>query len=616
MSIRALLGAVLTIAAASSQAQQPVQQVLLLQSLNRGNVVLDRFTGDFRVSLDEFAGKPVNVVEIVVGPTGFIGAPGEAVVDYIRAMYVDRPAPDLIVTAGGPAAVFARQHRDHLFPESPLLFASVDQRFLQGAPLRPNEGAVPVVNDFPGLIDTVLRVLPETKQVFMVIGSGSLGRFWRRELDSGFARFRGRVEFTWSDELSLEDILRRSASLPKDSAIVYLTFGNDAIGGAFADEQVIADLHSRANAPLFGAFTPLFGSGIVGGSLLSISDLARATGDAAARILKGEPAANLRLAPHRPGYAVFDSRELQRWNIPESRLPPASAVHFRSPTLWDEYRPAVLSASTLLLFQSVLIGWLLYERRARRRAEGESRRNLALAADADRRETISALTTSIGHELGQPLSSILHNTQALRRMVGDASSSETAETLDDIETEAALATQIIERHRTMLRSHQIDKKPIDISAVIDDSLALVAHDMRIRYIQTVLRPCAVPCVTLGDEVLLEQVLVNLLRNAMEALAQTPAERRLITIESAIAGAGIEVSVSDTGPGLPADIMGTLFTPFVTTKAHGLGIGLVIAQRIVDAHGGTISGATNAQGGATFTLTLPRVESRAPLGQPA
>jgi signal transduction histidine kinase len=602
-----LLGGLLMIVAASSAAQPAIKQVLMLQSLNRGNLVLDHFTGNFRVGLDQRAGEPVNVVQVVVGPTGFVGAPDHAVVDYIQSIYADRPPPDLIMTVGGPAAVFARKHRQQLFPGAPLLFASVDERFLRSAPLGENESAVPVVNDFPRLIDEILRVLPETRQIFMVIGSGSLGQYWRRVLEGEFTRFRDRVTFVWSDELSLPDILRHVASLPSHSAIVYLTFGTDAQGGAYADQQVLADLHAKANAPLFGAFSPLFGYGIVGGSMMSIDDLARNTADVASRILNGEPPGSLRVPPQSPGQPIFDWRELQRWGIPESRLPPGSVVQFRGPSLWDEYRPTVLTAVGALIFQSLLIAWLLYERRARQRAEIDSRRNLTLAADANRRETISALATSIGHELGQPLSSIVCNAQALQMMVtaNRAAPDETGEILADIQAEAFLATQIIERHRTLLRSHQLHKKPIDLHSVIDESLALVAHDMRARQIEATLDLSSTPCVIDGDQVLLGQVLVNLIRNAMDALAETPPARRRITIRSAVTTAGVEVSVCDTGTGLPAEIIGKLFTPFVTTKPHGLGIGLAIAQRIVDAHGGTIGARGNLDGGATFTVTLPR-----------
>ncbi|HYH42139.1 MAG TPA: sensor histidine kinase, partial [Burkholderiales bacterium] len=277
------------------------------------------------------------------------------------------------------------------------------------------------------------------------------------------------------------------------------------------------------------------------------------------------------------------------------------------PSLWDEYKLTVLAAVGALILQSLLILGLLYERRARHRAEIESRRNLALAADANRRETMSALTTSIAHELAQPLTAVMLNARTLQRMVtaNQAEPEEMAEVLADIQSDAVLATHIFDRHRAMLRGRQLDRKPIDLHSVIDDSLALVAHDMTARQIEATLDLSSTSCVIDGDHVLLQQVLVNLLMNAMDALAETPPPRRQITIRSAVRASDVEVSVCDTGTGLPADIMDTLFTPFVTTKSHGLGIGLTIARSIVDAHGGTIAAERNPDGGATFTVTLPR-----------
>jgi len=261
---------------------------------------------------------------------------------------------------------------------------------------------------------------------------------------------------------------------------------------------------------------------------------------------------------------------------------------------------------------------LLYQRRARQRAELESRRNLALAADAGRRQTMSALTNSIAHELGQPLSSMIHNAQAARQMItgNRVTPDPMDEILSDIESEGLHATQIINRHRTMLRSHQLDKKPIDLHTVIHNSLALVAHDMRARQIEASLILSANPCIISGDQVLLQQVLVNLVVNAMDAMAETPLERRRVTIRTHVTAADVVVSVGDAGTGLPAPITGTLFTPFVTTKAQGLGIGLTIVRTIVDAHGGAIDAHNNPEGGATFAVSLrrsvtPRMQSGPP-----
>ena len=176
----------------------------------------------------------------------------------------------------------------------------------------------------------------------MVMGSGLLGKFWRRELDEEFKRFHDRLTFVWSEELSLPEILRHCASLPRHSAIFYLTFGTDAQGGAYADERVLADLHATANAPLFGMQSVYFGSGVVGGTMMSIDDLARNTADVAIRLLNGAPPRSISVPPQRPGQPIFDWRELQRWGIPESRLPAGSVVRYRAPSLWQEYRVTVL----------------------------------------------------------------------------------------------------------------------------------------------------------------------------------------------------------------------------------------------------------------------------------
>ena len=607
---RVVLTGLLVLGAAAYGAAQPVQkQVLVLQSVDRGNIVVDHFTTNFHVELDQRAEQPVNFVQVVVGPIGMVGAPERAIVDFIGSTFVEGRKPDLIVAVSGPASIFARKYRQQLFPDTPLLFAAVDERYLRAAPLGENETAVASANDFPRLIDDILQVLPQTRQVFVVAGSGQLGQFWHKELEEPFSRFRDRVTLEWLDNLSLSEMLRRCASLPDNSAIFYLTYGTDAAGAAYADERVLADLRSTANAPVFGGQSVYLGAGTVGGTMLSVETLARNTADVALRLLNGAAPGSISVPPQRPDQPIFDWRELRRWGIPESRLPPGSIVRYRAPSPWQEYRGTVLTAVGVLIVQSLLIAGLLYQRRARRRAEADSRRNLALAADASRRLTMSALTSSIAHELGQPLSSMIHNAQAGRMMItADRLMPDTmGEILSDIETEGVQATQIIDRHRTMLRGHQLDTKPIDLHAVIDESLALVAHDMRARQIEATVKSSSHPCIINGDEVLLQQVLVNLVMNAMDAMTETPPARRRVTISTEVRAADVDVSVRDNGTGLPTQIDGTRFTPFVTTKAHGLGIGLTITQTIVETHGGTIDARNNPEGGATFTVTLSRSE---------
>ena len=190
-----LLAILLLLRAAPSDAQPTVRQVLMIQSFNRGIASVDQFTGNLRVELDQRAKGPVNVVQVVAGPSGSVGAPEQAVVDFIRSTFVDRPKPDLIITVAGPAAVFARTHRQQLFPDTPILFASVDEKYLAGAPLGDNETAVAAINDYPRVIENILQLLPQTRQVLMVMGSGPFCQFWHRALEREFRRFYDRLTF-------------------------------------------------------------------------------------------------------------------------------------------------------------------------------------------------------------------------------------------------------------------------------------------------------------------------------------------------------------------------------------------------------------------------------------
>src|SRR5262245_54457559 len=208
-SLRQLGSAVLLVLLFAASSHGQVRHVLVLHSLDRGNLILDSFIGAFRVDMDARTNESVTFTEFVVNPSGFNVTPEEAIVDYLRTAYANRRAPDLVITTGGPAATFARRHRRGLFPRSPILFAAVDERFLQSRPLADDEAAAAVANDFPAVIDDILRLFPQTANVFIVMSSGALGRFWQPVFEREFQRFWGRVTFRYSTALSLQEILRR-----------------------------------------------------------------------------------------------------------------------------------------------------------------------------------------------------------------------------------------------------------------------------------------------------------------------------------------------------------------------------------------------------------------------
>ena len=367
--IRHVSPAILLVAMLTSTAEAAVRHIVLLQSVERGNLVLDQFTATFRAWLAEHSTEPLTITEFVVTPTGFSDSPEQAIVEFLRSAFAGQPKPDLIITTGGIAAAFARKHRSQLFPDSPILYASADERFL-GTGFTDRETAVAVAIDLKGSVAEIVRLLPATENVFVVVGEGPLGRFWRSVLARESSEFRDRLRFIWPDGMSYAAILERASTLPPRSVIFFTgTFESDAHGGTYSTERVFADLRARANAPIFGMLSVELGRGSMGGRLIDIEALSHTSGEVALRILKGTAPRLIKTPIQQSSSPVFDWRELQRWGISEDRLPAGSRVLFRERGVWERFKWTIVGSVGAFLAQSLLIAGLLVSRLKRRRAE-------------------------------------------------------------------------------------------------------------------------------------------------------------------------------------------------------------------------------------------------------
>ena len=255
---------------------------------------------------------------------------------------------DLVITIGGPAAAFAQQFRHELFPAAPVLIAGVDRRFVEDGAFTDNETTVATQHDPALIIDEIIRLLPQTRTVMVVVGSSQIEQFWLQETKRDFARFGDRLQFIWTNELSFAEIVERSRTMPADSAIFFAILAVDGKGEPRVDGSTLAELHAVANVPMFALYG--VGQGIVGGPLLSTDDLSRTTTEVALRVLAGESPGRIKTPIQRTGQPTYDARELRRWNIDDRRLPPASVVLFREPTTWQPFQramafPALLGGS-------------------------------------------------------------------------------------------------------------------------------------------------------------------------------------------------------------------------------------------------------------------------------
>jgi len=242
----------------------------------------------------------------------------------------------------------------------------------------------------------------------------------------------------------------------------------------------------------------------------------------------------------------------------------------------------------------------------RRRAEDLERQRMLEMAHILRLHTIDQMTTEIAHELNQPLTAIVSYSDAVHSLLqsGKFQTGDMVRAVQTITAQAHRAAEIIRRLRDFVRKDEMARSTQAIDALIREVIHLAEPEIRRHGVQTQLRMSdALPPVW-ADDVLIQQVVLNLIHNAIEAMDGLETGRRVLTIEaSLVTDDTIEVAVDDTGPGLPEEIVGRVFEPFFTTKPAGMGMGLSISQSIVEAHGGRLWVTSNPHNGATFRFTL-------------
>lgn len=349
-----------------SDAQTSLRYVAVLSSFEQQFSPHNVVDAAFRAELTLRSTEPVQFIEVSLPSTQSPAADADTTLAYLKTTFA-RHKPDLIVSVGGVAAVFARSHRDRIFPQTPMVFASVDQLLMQGSPLNANEAAVASAIDPARLVDNILQVLPETTTLAVLLGSSRTDATWRDTMMRSFERFKDRVTFVWFEGLPFEDILTRSASLPAHSAILFARLGIDARGLPIVEERALPQLRAVANAPIFGVFHSQLGQGAVGGPVIELDKLGRNTAIVAAQILRGEDPRSLTPAPQPLTGPFFDAAELRKWRISDSRLPAGSTVLFRQPTAWQRYRTQIVVTAVIGLGQTaLLLGlWTLHVKRRR-----------------------------------------------------------------------------------------------------------------------------------------------------------------------------------------------------------------------------------------------------------
>lgn len=570
----------------SGAAEAPARRLLIIHSFGREIAPYAASIAVFRRELASRSPEPVVFIETTLDAGRTLRPAGEAAfAAYLRERFAD-PAPDLIVSVAGPAALFLARWRNEIFPGVPLMMTAVDVRVVPRAALRPGDAAVTTRIDLPRVFDALLRLLPDTRTIAVVLGITPLERYWREQLQHDTAFLAGRVNFVWLDGLSLPQIKQRVATLPPRSAVYFGLLVVDGAGVPHEGQQALSELRQEANAPIFSIFEGDLGLGVVGGPYISQTRSGSETARLALQQLAAGPRAGAQEVTVGMDTVAYDVRELQRWRIDEARLLPHGELRYRPASPWVQYRSAILATTGILLAQTGLIAALLLQRARTRRAEREARslggRLITAYEDEGRR-----LARELHDDITQRLAGVAIEAATLGR-IGDAAAREAAE--QSIGSELADLSRDV--HALSYRLHP---------SVVDD---LGLGEALRTVCERAARRAAVEVGFQGDEAgaaLRGDRALGLFRVAQEALrnALRHAQPKHVRVELRAEDGGTRVSVVDDGTGFDPD----------APRDHA-SLGLASMRERVALLGGRLEVRSRRGQGTTVSAWVPAAEASA------
>jgi signal transduction histidine kinase len=586
-------------------AQPSSRSVLLLDQSSAGLPFNTALATAVRLTLSAESKVPISFYAEHLDANRFFGSDyEEGILSFFRKKYRDKTI-DVVVVVGSAALDFIARRRAELWPNVPVVFAAIDEATIARVTLPPNLTGVTMQLTLQDMVRTANIAVPNLKRIAIVGDPLERQTFYRHFLDE-VPTVATQYEIINLMNLPMGELKRRLGNLPDATAVIYTGIYYDSEGVSHVPAELVVQIAEWANRPVVINVASYLGKGAVGGYIVRPEPLGQGAAQFALRILNGENASDVPVTKI-PSPLIFEWPALQRWGISESRLPAGSEIMFRNPTVWEQYRGYILAFIAAILTQSVLISWLLYEHWRRQRAEILARNTMSELTHVNRVATVGQLSASIAHEIRQPLAGILANAQAALRWLEKANVEEVREGLNGIVSDGIRAGDIITHLRAMFKHDVQEKTPVDINKVVLSVLTLAQIDLQKNEIELQTQLDDLIPEILGNQVQLQQVILNLVMNAIEAMSSS--QTRVLRIKTALSRTKkVHVSIEDTGMGIKQPDLARVFKPMFTTKERGMGMGLSICQSIIEGHDGRIWASPRANGGSIFQFELPMVAS--------
>ena len=593
---------------AMSAAAEPLpRSVLIVAQWDPGLPWYAAWSSAFHATLRGSSPEPVAVYAEALDLSRFPGAQNqENFRHYLREKYREKNL-GVIVAVGPLALEFVLSARSEIWSTVPMVFSSVDESTIAQLKLPPDVTGSTLQLKLRDMVAMARMLVPNLKRFALVgeaLDDASVYRNFKQELPL----FTDELEFIDLTGLPITEVRKRVAELPENTAILYTAIFVDGAGVAFNPTDALAAIAEVANRPIVISTETQLGHGAVGGLILKPGLVGDNAARLVVRVLNGESPANIPVVLGNYTKPMFDWRQLTRWGIGELQLPQDSEFRFRQPGLWDQYRWPIIATLAVVLAQAAMIVWLYLERRRRRIVEVELRQRLLEVIHLNRTATASALSASVAHELNQPLGAIQSSAEAAELYLNaDPPNLERVEQiLANIRRDDQRAAEIISHLRGLLKKREaIELQEFDVNDVVLDALQFLEPEALKRGVALSANQAEDSLPVRADQIHLQQAILNLALNGMDAMHSCAPGSGKMSIQTALTGEStIEVSITDSGMGIPNDKLDEVFDTFYTTKKHGTGLGLSITRSIIEAYGGKIWAENRPEGGAAFRFTLP------------
>jgi len=519
-----------------------------------------------------------------------------------RAVHID-----VVVAFSIPSLEFFRRHGEHLWPGARLVFHGFPGEEISAESLPPHAAAIVARQDIVATIKLAQRLQPDARRIVVVAGASEFDRRAEQQARTALSTSAEHATVEFFSGLPLPELAARVAAEPSDTIVVYLSQFRDRGGRPYTPREVLRSISEASSAPVYAITETLVGFGAAAGIVESYEARGKLGGEQVRAALAGQPPEASRVVLAAPSRCLADAHALQRWSLDARRLPDGCDILFVDRPLWRQYAWPIAAVLTVIAAQATLIASLVLQRRRRRAAESDSQKRYVEMAHMNRRVALGEMSASIAHELNQPLGAIQNNAGAAEILIAadPPNLPEVAHILADIKRDDQRASDIIERVRKLLRKTEFEISNVDLNEAIEETLRIAAGEAADKgvAVRAELDPTLPP--VSADRVQLQQVILNLALNAIEAMRERSVQKKVLTVRSRRASdKEAEVLVADSGAGIAAESIARIFDPFVSTKEEGMGLGLAISRTIVEAHGGALRAENASEGGAVFRFTLP------------